>query len=243
MSASRTSPLRSPQHLNINSHHLNILSYNHIPTAQTTATLSTPTPQGCATTYAPQEWQRTTHSPPPPSAPLAPSASSPAPIPPQQSRPVPDPTPPTTAPPLPPPAAPAPAPTATDEDEDYDPETTPCLTPLRAAKEPSSRLGRLMHYGSLVARLAWGAAGQHISPSSCSGYENAFIGEAHLRRLVEKLSTMRGAVLKMGHFMSIQDSNMFPPELEEVLLRVQNSANFMPKWQMEKAMHEDLRPD
>ncbi|KAE8225327.1 hypothetical protein CF319_g1908 [Tilletia indica] len=170
---------------------------------------------------------------PPPKAPSPP----PAPITPQQSKPVSEPTPPppTTAPPPPPP-------TSTATDEDYDPETTPRQTPLRAAKVPSSRLGRLMHYGSLGAGLAWGAAGQYISPSP-GGSKNAFMGEANLRRLVDKLSTMRGAALKMGQFMSIQDSNMLPPELEEVLLRVQNSANYMPEWQMEKVMREDLGPE
>ncbi|KAK0555741.1 hypothetical protein OC844_006021 [Tilletia horrida] len=128
--------------------------------------------------------------------------------------------------------------------DEYDPENIPRAAPLRAAKVPSSRLGRLMHYGSLGAGLAWGAAGSFLSGGGAgSSGGNAFIGEANLRRLVDKLSTMRGAALKMGQFMSIQDSNMLPPELEEVLLRVQNSANYMPEWQMEKVMTEDLGPD
>ncbi|KAE8269334.1 hypothetical protein A4X09_0g2987, partial [Tilletia walkeri] len=184
-------------------------------------------------TISKEDAQQPTQDIPSPKAPSPP----PAPIAPQQSKPVPDPTPPppTTAPPPPPP-------TSTATDEDYDPESTPRQTPLRAAKVPSSRLGRLMHYGSLGAGLAWGAAGQYISPSP-GGSKNAFMGEANLRRLVDKLSTMRGAALKMGQFMSIQDSNMLPPELEEVLLRVQNSANYMPEWQMEKVMREDLGPE
>ncbi|CAD6945653.1 unnamed protein product [Tilletia laevis] len=149
--------------------------------------------------------------------------------------------PPTSTTPPPPPinrpepvaASTAPAPASTPVD-DYDPESAPRTTPLRAAKVPSSRIGRLIHYGSLGAGLAWGAAGQYVSRSaSASGSGNAFMGEPNLRRLVDKLSTMRGAALKMGQFMSIQ----------EVLLRVQNSANYMPEWQMQQVMQQDLGPE
>ncbi|KAL9931796.1 hypothetical protein V8E36_009346 [Tilletia maclaganii] len=159
---------------------------------------------------------------------------------------------PTVSDPSPPPSPPAssPSPPPLASDDKYDPETAPRAAPLRSAKVPSSRLGRLLHYGSLGAGLAWGAAGQYLSGGSSSsssaqqgGGSSPFMGEANLRRLVDKLSTMRGAALKLGQFMSIQDSNMLPPELEEVLLRVQNSANYMPEWQMEKVMREDLGPD
>jgi len=43
---------------------------------------------------------------------------------------------------------------------------------------------------------------------------------------------MRGAALKLGQFMSIQDSGSLPPELEKVLSRVQAGADYMPDWQM-----------
>ncbi|RKO92885.1 ABC1 family-domain-containing protein [Blyttiomyces helicus] len=51
--------------------------------------------------------------------------------------------------------------------------------------------------------------------------------------IVNKLSRMRGAALKLGQMLSIQDQNMIPPELENVLLRVQNSANYMPDSQLQ----------
>ena len=51
---------------------------------------------------------------------------------------------------------------------------------------------------------------------------------------------MRGAALKLGQFLSIQDSHMLPPQVEEVLLRVQNSAHYMPAWQLERVMSEEL---
>ena len=82
------------------------------------------------------------------------------------------------------------------------------------------------------------------------------ISEANIDRLVNKLSRMRGAALKLGQMISIQgneiinvnyivttfylhdiyfiDNDMLPAQLERVLLvRVQNSAHYMPNWQME----------
>lgn len=127
------------------------------------------------------------------------------------------------------------------EEEEYDAATEVRSTPLRPAKVPSSRLGRLFHYGSLGAGLAWGAAGEMARGGG--GKQGVFMSESNVKRLVDKLSTMRGAALKLGQFMSIQDSNLLPEQIEQVLLRVQNSANYMPAWQMEKVMNEDLGPD
>ena len=84
---------------------------------------------------------------------------------------------------------------------------------------------------------------------------SVLISEANIDRLLNKLSRMRGAALKLGQMISIQgneminvnyivttfylhdiyfiDNDMLPAQLERVLLRVQNSAHYMPNWQME----------
>ncbi|WFC97943.1 hypothetical protein MYAM1_000663 [Malassezia yamatoensis] len=132
-------------------------------------------------------------------------------------------------------------------DDEYDAATEERTTPLRAARVPSSRLGRLLHYGSLGAGLAWGSAGEYwkraTGPSDAKGKSSAFLSEANVNRLVDKLSTMRGAALKLGQFLSIQDSHMLPPQIEEVMLRVQNSAHYMPAWQLDRVMQSELGPD
>ncbi len=123
-------------------------------------------------------------------------------------------------------------------EEDIEP--LPARAALTASKVPSSRLGRLFHYGSLGAGLAFGAAGSFLSPSSSSGNAPRWMSESNIRLLVSKLSTMRGAALKLGQFLSIQDSHVLPPEIEAVLTRVQNSAHYMPDWQLEKVMSREL---
>ncbi|SPO32416.1 related to ABC1 - ubiquinol--cytochrome-c reductase complex assembly protein [Ustilago trichophora] len=162
-----------------------------------------------------------------PSAPLNVESASPAQ--PQTSNP------PIVDPPLSPPS----------EFEEYDAVKESKHVPLRAAKVPSSRLGRLFHYGGLGAGLAFGAAGSLLRGASSGGDSSAsnslFMSEQNVARLVDKLSTMRGAALKLGQFLSIQETKLLPPQIEQVLLRVQNSANYMPVWQMNKVMSQELR--
>lgn len=123
-------------------------------------------------------------------------------------------------------------------------EETPVI--LRASRVPASRLGRLFHYGSLAASLSIGAASESIRRSTTggnSGSTSVFMSDANIRRLVSTLGRMRGAALKLGQFMSIQDNHMLPPEIEQVLHQVQAHANYMPDWQMDKVLREELGAD
>ncbi|KAI8374519.1 ABC1 family-domain-containing protein [Radiomyces spectabilis] len=123
---------------------------------------------------------------------------------------------------------------------------------LKESRIPTSRAGRLWHYGQLATGLGWGALNESFKratgQSKTTG--SVMLSEKNVDRLVEKLSRMRGAALKMGQMLSIQGiqaagegRSMIPPQLEQVLLRVHDSANYMPKWQMEKVMAEELGPD
>ncbi|KAG5650397.1 hypothetical protein H0H81_012387 [Sphagnurus paluster] len=125
----------------------------------------------------------------------------------------------------------------------------PFITPtrnLQSSKVPSSRIGRLFHYGGLAASLGYGAASEIIrrtGGSSSDSPSSVFMTEANIRRLVSKLSQMRGAALKLGQFLSIQDTHVLPAEIDQIFRRVQDSAHYMPDWQMEKVMSTSLGPD
>lgn len=115
---------------------------------------------------------------------------------------------------------------------------------LRSSAVPSSRLGRLFHYGSLGASLALGAAGETFRRTTGGGGQGSvFMSDANVRRLVATLGRMRGAALKLGQFMSIQDNTILPPELERVLAQVQAHANYMPDWQLDRVMTAELGPE
>ncbi|KAF9941766.1 hypothetical protein BGZ67_004104 [Mortierella alpina] len=115
---------------------------------------------------------------------------------------------------------------------------------LTAAAMPTSRVSRLLHYGGLAASLGVGAITETVRRSvgrgTGSSESPSFLTPANMDRLVSKLTRMRGAALKLGQMLSIQDNKMLPPELEEVLLRVQNSANYMPERQMRKVMSQTM---
>ncbi|KAJ3982528.1 ABC1-domain-containing protein [Lentinula detonsa] len=130
-------------------------------------------------------------------------------------------------------------------------ETAPAVTTLihrntlQSSKVPSSKLGRLFHYGGLAASLGYGAASEFLRPSTASAdasSRSVLLTDANISRLVSKLSQMRGAALKLGQFLSIQDTHLLPAEIDAVFRRVQDSAHYMPDWQMEEVLNLALGP-
>ncbi|KAA8917722.1 hypothetical protein TRICI_000161 [Trichomonascus ciferrii] len=110
---------------------------------------------------------------------------------------------------------------------------------------PSSRLGRLFHYGSLATEMGIGALGETLrrfGDTDGKGYEgkSVFMTPGNLEKMVKKLSQMRGAALKIGQLISFQDQKFLAPEVQTVLKRVQNTANFMPRGQLERVMTREL---
>lgn len=141
-----------------------------------------------------------------------------------------------------PPATPTPSISELEAEQDNEPQTL--KTNLTAASMPTSRVGRLLHYGGLAASLGMGTISETVRRSMGRGTGSsespAFLTPANMDRLVNKLTRMRGAALKLGQMLSIQDDKMLPTELEQVLLRVQNSANFMPEKQMRRVMSQTM---
>ncbi|KAG1474818.1 hypothetical protein G6F56_000113 [Rhizopus delemar] len=123
---------------------------------------------------------------------------------------------------------------------------------LKESRIPTSRFGRLWNYGTLATGMGVGAINESFKRAAGFSQDNSgsvLLSESNVNRLVEKLSRMRGAALKMGQMLSIQGiqaagkSSGMPPQLEQVLLRVHDSANYMPRKQMEKVMSNELGGD
>ncbi|CAE6410927.1 unnamed protein product [Rhizoctonia solani] len=137
------------------------------------------------------------------------------------------------------------APKSQQDNFDYYEDTEPAvkLTPSRV---PSSRLGRLFHYGSLAASLTAGTASEYVRRAARGSDTNAgspVMSEANVSRLVDKLSRMRGAALKLGQFLSIQDAHVLPEQIERVLRQVQNNAHYMPNSQLEQVLSAEFGPN
>lgn len=110
---------------------------------------------------------------------------------------------------------------------------------------PSTRLARIFHYGSLAAGMGLGAARQGIKHyasgnKSTLSMKSLILSPQNIERMARKFSQMRGAALKVGQMLSFQDLSILPKEIQEVLLRVQNSAHYMPPGQLETVMSNEL---
>jgi aarF domain-containing kinase len=112
---------------------------------------------------------------------------------------------------------------------------------MRESRVPSSRFGRIVEYGGLAASMALGAVSESVSRSG--GPDGSlWLSAANMERLVSKLSKMRGAALKLGQMMSFQDAKMLPKPIHDVLQRVQDSADYMPRSQRDQVIANDLGP-
>ncbi|KAJ8113995.1 hypothetical protein OPT61_g4013 [Boeremia exigua] len=114
---------------------------------------------------------------------------------------------------------------------------------LRESRVPSSRFGRLWQYAGLGTSMALGAVGEslrRVTGTAAATGGSLMLSPGNLEILVAKLSRMRGAALKLGQMISFQDSKMLPPQIQEVLQRVQDSADYMPAWQRDKVLASNL---
>ncbi|XP_045458111.1 atypical kinase COQ8B, mitochondrial [Melitaea cinxia] len=119
----------------------------------------------------------------------------------------------------------------------------------KARVVPSSRIGRMISFGSLAAGLGFGTVAQYARNTlqSVTGKvdetSNTFLSPANAERIVDTLCKVRGAALKLGQLLSIQDDSVIPSDLQKIFDRVRQSADFMPSWQVEKVMSSQLGPD
>lgn len=111
---------------------------------------------------------------------------------------------------------------------------------------PSSRVGRAAGFASLGLGLAWGTvsevAGRLVGGGGGNG-GNPISSEANADRLAATLCRMRGAALKMGQMLSIQDESLLPPALTRALNQVRQGADAMPNYQLVQQMEAQLGKD
>ncbi|XP_076013493.1 atypical kinase COQ8A, mitochondrial [Genypterus blacodes] len=122
----------------------------------------------------------------------------------------------------------------------------------RERKVPVTRIGRLVNFGGLAVGLGIGAIAEVAKKSLKFQQQgdkkaildsSAFLSEANAERIVRTLCKVRGAALKLGQMLSIQDDAFINPQLAKIFERVRQSADFMPTKQMMKAISSDLGPN
>ncbi|KAK7882066.1 hypothetical protein WMY93_028240 [Mugilogobius chulae] len=121
----------------------------------------------------------------------------------------------------------------------------------RERKVPATRISRLVNFGGLAVGLGIGAIAE-VAKQSLGGknkgealLDSPLLSEANAERIVNTLCKVRGAALKIGQMLSIQDNSFINPQLQKIFERVRQSADFMPAWQMNypgvaESIHSDI---
>ncbi|CAF3068028.1 unnamed protein product [Rotaria sp. Silwood2] len=116
----------------------------------------------------------------------------------------------------------------------------------QARSVPTTRIGRLASFGSLAAGLGVGALGSIVRRSvgletvSSNAALSPYLSKANAERIVNTLCKVRGAALKLGQMISIQDNFLIQEDVQQIFERVRQQADFMPEWQMNEVMTNEF---
>lgn len=109
---------------------------------------------------------------------------------------------------------------------------------------PSSRIGRVASFGQLFAGLGFGTINEltkgALGLGGSKNVKDALLSPQNAERIVDTLCKVRGAALKLGQILSIQDTNVVSPQLIQAFDRVRQAADYMPDWQVEKQLVKEL---
>lgn len=116
---------------------------------------------------------------------------------------------------------------------------------------PSSRISRAMGFASLGAGLIMGTVSELARRSLLLGRSNSninndplvFSNDTNAQRLSDSLRRMRGAAMKLGQMLSIQDESIAPAALTNALAQVRKGAEAMPRHQLMQQLEEQWGED
>ena len=111
---------------------------------------------------------------------------------------------------------------------------------------PATRIERVLGFSSLAIKM-----GSNFIAENISGYINgnnpgtgSKLSDSNAENLAEALCRLRGAALKLGQMLSIQDTDgMLPEPLAKALERVRQSADYMPESQLRSQLELHLGKD
>ncbi len=120
-------------------------------------------------------------------------------------------------------------------------ETGP-QTPRAALAVPQGRTRRLLHLGRAVGEMAASAAAgglQQLARGERPALHELMLTPANARRLAERLSTLRGAAMKLGQLMSMDGHGVLPAEFAELLAGLRDQAHHMPATQLTEVLERE----
>ncbi|CAI9087230.1 OLC1v1021254C4 [Oldenlandia corymbosa var. corymbosa] len=122
----------------------------------------------------------------------------------------------------------------------------------RERRVPSTPFSRALGFAGLGAGLAWGTfqesarrlvfGNQTQTSQDKQSVFSPFVSEKNAERLALALCRMRGAALKLGQMLSIQDESIVPPPILAALDIVRQGADVMPRSQLNQVLNAELGP-
>lgn len=109
---------------------------------------------------------------------------------------------------------------------------------------PATQISRVLGFGTLATRLAFGTVGEIVRRQfdqiAEDNTKRAILSDGNMDVLASTLCRMRGAALKLGQMLSMADNKLVPKELSEALDRVRQHADRMPEPQLNETMTNEL---
>ena len=106
----------------------------------------------------------------------------------------------------------------------------------------TSRAGRLSQLGRLAGSLAGGAIAEgarQLASGKRPSIGDMLLTPGNAHRLGERLSEMRGAAMKVGQLLSMDDGHILPPQLSQILARLREDAHSMPLGQVAQVLERE----
>ncbi|MES9971875.1 MAG: AarF/ABC1/UbiB kinase family protein [Candidatus Thiodiazotropha sp.] len=100
---------------------------------------------------------------------------------------------------------------------------------------PTSRFSRLTQIGQLAGGIAGGVVSEgarQLVRGERPGMRDLLLTPGNVNRIAHRLSEMRGAAMKVGQLISMDNGHLISPELSALLARLREDAHAMPMLQL-----------
>ncbi|MDD1633296.1 MAG: AarF/ABC1/UbiB kinase family protein [Methylococcaceae bacterium] len=111
--------------------------------------------------------------------------------------------------------------------------------PRRRSRVPAGRLERLARFGWMAGEFAAGGlveGTRRFFGGAAADTASALLNPENARRLAQRLSRLRGAAMKLGQLLSLESTDVLPPEFAEALAVLRASADTMPPAQVRRVL-------
>jgi len=111
---------------------------------------------------------------------------------------------------------------------------------------PSGRLSRFARFGTMATAIGGGMlleGARRLAEGERPKISDMLLTPGNAIKLTNQLANLRGAAMKLGQMLSMDASEMLPPELAEILSRLRADAQYMPQKQLLKVLAKQYGSD